>query len=56
MTNRMHIEQGDNGWILRFIGHNCLDTVIIHETWGGVLQTLDDYFGYWVGDKWLKEK
>ena len=51
----MNIEQGDNGWILRFTGHNCLDKVVVCNAWEDVLQALDDYFGWYQNDEWTKE-
>ncbi len=55
MKLNMNIEQGDNGWVLRFTGHNCLDKVIVCETWEDVSQELDEHFGWWVGDDWVKK-
>lgn len=56
MKLSMDIEQGDNGWVLRFTGHDCLLKVVICKKWQDVLQQLDDHFGWWKNEKWTKEE
>jgi len=56
MQLEMTITQTNNGWILRFVGHDLLDKVIVHQDWGKVIKELEEYFGWWVNDKWKKEK
>jgi len=51
----MDIEQSDNGWILRFTGHDCLAKVVVCSKWEDVLKELEDYFGWYRNDKWTKE-
>jgi len=55
MTQVMKIEQSDNGWILTFTGHDCLDKVKSFNDWKDVLAELEDYFGWYRNDKWTKE-
>jgi hypothetical protein len=56
MRLQMEIEQTDNGWILRFTGHNCLDVIKIYSEWEDVLKELDEYFGWANLDgKWFKK-
>lgn len=47
MDLRMTIEQGDNGWVLRYTGHDCLDKVKICSKWSDVKRELNEYFGWW---------
>jgi len=51
----MNIDQGDNGWVLTFTGHDCLPKMVICEEWGDVLNELEKHFGWWVDDKWVKK-
>ena len=43
----MTIEQGDNGWILTFIGHDSKEKTIVCKKWTEVIQEADDYFGWY---------
>lgn len=43
----MEIKQGNNGWILKFIGHDGLEKTIICKKWVEVKREIDDYFGWY---------
>jgi hypothetical protein len=43
----MDIEQGDNGWILRYTGHDCLSKTVVCKTWEEVINELENYFGWY---------
>ena len=43
----MTIRQGDNGWILTFVGHDCLDKEKIFSDWADVLKELEKHFGWY---------
>jgi len=47
MQLRMDIEQGDNGWILRYTGHDCLSKTVVCKTWEEVINELENYFGWY---------
>jgi len=55
MKLEMEIEQSDNGWILRFTGHDCLAQIIICKDWGEVLNELESHFGWWLDAQWVKK-
>ncbi len=42
----MNIEQTDNGWILTYEGHDCLDKRSVHKHWKSVIKELNEYFGF----------
>lgn len=46
MDLEMTIEQGDNGWILTYEGHDGLDKTIVCTEWSAVLTELEEYFGW----------
>jgi len=46
MELEMTIQQGDNGWILKFCGHDYLDRTVICKRWPEVIRELNDYFGW----------
>jgi hypothetical protein len=56
MTLEMNIEQTDNGWILSYLGHDCLEKKSVHQSWQSVLNELDEYFGYYTFDGKLTKK
>lgn len=47
---KMEIEQGDNGWILKYCGHDLLEKKVVCSSWKKVLRELDDYFGWYDTD------
>lgn len=56
MRLQMRIEQTNNGWVLEYTGHDCLDKKVVCLKWADVLKQLDEYFGWWdVNDKWGKK-
>ena len=55
MKLSMNIEQCDNGWTLRFTGHDCLPKVVVCEEWEEVEREVDEHFGWWFDDKWVKQ-
>jgi hypothetical protein len=50
MNLEMTIEQGDNGWVLRYCGHDCLGKYIVCKKWDDVLKEMDEYFGWYDSD------
>lgn len=43
----MEIEQTDNGWVLRYTGHDVLPKERVYHKWGDVLKELNAYFGWY---------
>ena len=47
MELQMTIEQGDNGWILKYLGHDCLHKTIVTTKWARVIKEVNEYFGWY---------
>ena len=50
MILKMDIDQGDNGWILNFSGHDYIHRTVICRHWDEVVYVLGEYFGWYDGD------
>jgi len=44
MTLSMNITQVDNGWIVEYTGHDCLQKKEVFGEWAGVLVCIGEYF------------
>jgi len=44
MNLEMKVKRTNNGWILNFTGHDCLDKTFVFNTWTEVLAELEEYF------------
>ncbi len=47
MALEMTVKQGDNGWILNFVGRSGQEKVVVCTEWNNVFTELDDYFGWY---------
>ncbi len=47
MKPEIVITQVDNGWVLKFVGHDSLPKIKVCLRWEEVLKELDDYFGWY---------
>lgn len=56
MELEMVITQSDNGWILSYFGHDCLDKKVVTTRWARVEKEINDYFGWYdIGGKHSKK-
>lgn len=47
MDLEMVIEQGDNGWILTYTGHDCKHKTVVTTRWARVIKEVNEYFGWY---------
>ena len=45
MELEMTITQGDNGWVIEYLGHDYLYKKVITTRWARVIREVNDYFG-----------
>lgn len=39
--------QGDNGWVLEYFGHDCLNKKVVTTRWARVIKEVNEYFGWY---------